>query len=394
MKYESFKQYVADHVRDFLPPEYQGGEISVVAQRKNNNVIWDALSIKGNSSIVPAIYLESYYSRYEKGTKMEDILRDIADVYAQSMKQTAFSLEDFQYEKVKDRIFVTVQNAESNMEFLKDVPHELREDLALVYRMDVNMPDGQSGSAVVTNRFLAMWGIDEKTLKETAWNNMHNHFRPVFSSMENVLSQLGCNEFQEEAEQSELYVLTNRTNNYGAAYMFDGEVMNRIAESLGSDIVVIPSSIHEVLLMKKDEHMDLEALEKMVWDVNRTQLHATEILSDSVYQYSRDTQILSRVKGAVQEKAEMPDKKVSVEEMHAYGYTWEGMLPLTKERALELMDTGLQIFRLYGNDAEGLAKNRNEILSHDGLFGVEKEAWTAYRKAQNREQTGGMIQEM
>lgn len=149
-----------------------------------------------------------------------------------------------------------------------------------------------------------------------------------------------------------------------------------------------------LLLMKKDEHMDLEALEKMVWDVNRTQLHATEILSDSVYQYSMDTQKLFRVRGIGQEENVMPDQKVSVEEMHTYGYTWEGMLPLTKERALELMDTGLQIFRLYGNDAEGLAKNRNEILSHDGLFGVEKEAWTAYRKAQNQEQTGGMIQEM
>lgn len=222
MQYEDFKQYVAEHVRDYLPPEYKGCEISVVAQRKNNNVIWDALSIKGNGSVVPAIYLESYYSRYENGRKMEDTLKDIAYTYTESMKQDmAFSLEDFQYEKVKDRIFVTVQNAEKNMEFLKDVPHELREDLALVYRMDVNMPDGQSGSAVITNRFLAMWGINEKTLKETAWNNMHNHFTPVFSSVENVLSELGCDEFQEEAEQTGLYVLTNRTNNYGAAYMFD-----------------------------------------------------------------------------------------------------------------------------------------------------------------------------
>lgn len=246
MNYESFKQYVADHVRDFLAPEYKGCEVSVVAQRKNNNVIWDALSIKGKGSIVPAIYLESYYGRHEKGAKIEDILRDIADVYTQSMKQIMpFSPEDFQYGKVKDRIFAAVQNAEMNRDFLKDVPHEIREDLALIYRVDIGMPDGQRGSAVVNNRHLEMWGIDEKTLKETAWNNMHNHFRPVFSSMENVLSQLGCNEFQEEAEQSELYVLTNRTNNYGAAYMFDGEVMNRIAESLGSDIVVIPSSIHE-----------------------------------------------------------------------------------------------------------------------------------------------------
>lgn len=176
--------------------------------------------------------------------------------------------------------------------------------------------------------------------------------------------------------------------------MFDRDAMNRAAEKFNSDMVVIPSSIHEVLLVKKDEHTDLEALEKMVWDVNRTQLHATEILSDSVYQYSRDTQTLSRVSGAVQEKAEMPDKKVSVEEMHAYGYTWEGMLPLTKERALELMDTELQVFKLYADNAEGLAENKNEIFSHDGLFGVEKKEWEVYQKAQNQEQTGGMILEM
>lgn len=376
MQYEDFKQYVAEHVRDFLPPAYKGCEISVVPQRKNNNVIWDALSIKGNGSIVLAIYLESYYSRYENGRSMEDTLKDIAYAYTESMKQDImFSLEDFQYEKVKDRIFVTVQNAERNRDFLKDVPHEIREDLALVYRIDIQMPDGQSGSAVITDRFLAMWGIDEKTLSETAWSNMHNHFTPVFSPMENVLSELGCDEFQEAAEYVELYVLTKRGNNYGAAYMFDRDVMNRIAESLGSDIVVIPSSIHEVLLTKMDDHMDLEALEKIVWDVNRTQLHETEILSDSVYRYSRETQTLSRVKGIRQEKAELPDKKVSVEEMHAYGYTWEGMLPLTRERALELMDTELQVFKLYGNDAEGLAENRDEILSHDGLFGVEKKEW-------------------
>lgn len=90
----------------------------------------------------------------------------------------------------------------------------------------------------------------------------------------------------------------------------------------------------------------------------------------------------------------MPDKKVSVEEMYAYGYTWEGMLPLTKERALELMDTELQVFKLYADNAEGLAENKNEIFSHDGLFGVEKKEWEAYQKVQNQEQTDCMIPEM
>lgn len=395
MQYEDFKQYVVENIRDYLPPVYRGREVSVEAKRKNNNVVWDALSIKGNGSVVPAIYMESFYSRYENGRKMEDILRDIAYTYTESMKQDIwFSMEDFQYEKVKDRIFVTVQNAEMNTEFLKDVPHEIREDLALAYRIDVQMPDGSKGSAAVTNRILDMWGIDKNTLSETAWSNMHNRFQPVFNSMGNVLSELGYDEFQREAESVEMYVLTNRENNYGAAYMFDRDVMNLIAERLESDIVVIPSSVHEILLMKKKERTDFDVLEKMVQEVNSTCLHEVEILSDSVYQYSRDTQTLFRVKGAVQEKAEMPDQKVSVEEMHAYGYTWEGMLPLTKERALELMDTELQVFKLYADNAEGMAENKNEIISHGGLFGVEKKEWEAYQKAQNQEQTGGMIPEM
>ena len=64
MNYESFKQYVADHIRDFLPQDYNVHEINIMEQRKNNNVIWDALSIKGDRNIVPAIYLEPYYQAH------------------------------------------------------------------------------------------------------------------------------------------------------------------------------------------------------------------------------------------------------------------------------------------------------------------------------------------
>lgn len=394
MNYENFKQYVAEHIKGFLPQDYNVHEISITEQRKNNNVIWDALSIKGDRNIVPAIYLEPYYQTYTEGVKMDAVLQKIADVYMKSMKQAGeFYADGFQYEKVKNGIFVVVQNAKMNQELLEKVPHEIRDDLALLYRVNIELSNGEKGSVLIHNTHLESWGIDEKTLKEVAWNNMHNYYPPEFSTMSNVLRSVGYDEIPEEAEGVEMYVLSNKEKQYGAVYMLDTEVMNKIAEEIGGDIVVIPSSIHESILLKKQKDTDFDILREMVKEVNRTQLHPTEILSDEVYQYSRDTQVLSRVAKVSQEEIPMPDR-VSMEEMHTYGYTWEGMLPLTKERALELMDTGLQIFRLYGNDAEGLAKNRNEILSHDGLFGVEKEAWTAYRKAQNQEQTGGMIQEM
>ena len=393
MNHEGFKQYVADHIKEFLPQDYSVHEIGITKQRKNNDVVLDALSIKGDSNIVPVIYLEPYYQAYTDGVRMDDILQKIADMYMNSMEQVSeFPVESFQYDKVKNSIFVVVQNAGMNQELLEKVPHELREDLALLYRVNMELPNGEKGSVLVHNNHLEMWGIDEKTLKEVAWDNMHNYFPPEFASMSNILRSLGYNEIPEGAELIEMYVLTNKDKHYGAAYMFDKEVMSRIAEEIGGDMVVLPSSIHESILLRKGKDTDFDTLREMVKEVNRTQLLPTEILSDEVYQYSRDTQTLSRVV-ASQEEFLMPDK-VSMEEMHAYGYTWDGMLPLTKERALELLDTELVLHKLYDDGAEATLETKDEILSHDGLFGVEKDSWMNYLESQSQNETNGMIQEM
>lgn len=394
MNYESFKQYVVDHIKDFLPQDYNVHEISITEQRKNNNVIWDVLSIKGDRNIVPAVYMEPYYHAYIEGTEMNGVLQKIADIYMESMEQVGeFSTDWFQYENVKNGIFVTVQNAEMNRELLEKVPHEIREDLALLYRVQVELANKEKGSVLIHNTHLKTWGIDEETLKEVAWNNMHSYCPPVFSAMGDVLRSAGCDIFPTNVHPVEMYVLSNRDKQYGATYMFDTEVMDRIAEEIGGDIVVIPSSIHESILLRKQEDMDFDFLRKMVKEVNRTQLHPTEILSDEVYQYSRDTQTLSRVAAVSQKEIPMPDK-VSIEEMHAYGYRWDGILPLTKERAIELLDTGMALHKLYKDGTEAALERRGEILVHEGLFGVERDAWAQYLKSQSQQAVQGMTQEM
>ena len=271
MNYESFKQYVADHIRDFLPQDYNVHEINIMEQRKNNNVIWDALSIKGDRNIVPAIYLEPYYQAHTEGVSMDAILQKIADGYMESMEQVGnFTADEFQYEKIKNGIFVVVQNAKMNCELLEEVPHEIRDDLALLYRVNVELSNGEKGSVLIHNTHLQSWGIDEKTLKEVAWNNMHDYYPPEFSTMSNVLRSVGYDEMSEATELVEMYVLSNKDKHYGAAYMFDTEVMNRIAEGIGGDLVVIPSSIHESILLKKQEDTDFDILREMVKEVNRT----------------------------------------------------------------------------------------------------------------------------
>ena len=153
------------------------------------------------------------------------------------------------------------------------------------------------------------------------------------------------------------------------------------------------SSIHESILLKKQKDTDFDMLREMVKEVNRTQLHPTEILSDEVYQYSRDTQVLSRVVAVSQEEIPMPDR-VSVEEMHSYGYQWDGMLPLTKERALELLDTEMELHKLYKDGTEAVLDSREEILAHEGLFGVEKDVWLNYLESQSQSVVQDMTQQM
>lgn len=394
MQYESFKKYIADNVKRFLPSEYEDYEVGITEQRKNNNVFLDALFIKGEKNIVPAIYLEPYFQEYEKGAALENILQRIADMYVKSMEQAGeFPVDGFQYDKVKDGIFVVVQNAEMNRDLLENVPHEIKEDLALLYRASIKLSNGEQGSVLINNDHLASWGIDEKTLREAAWSNMHHCHRPVFASINDILQELGYDGIPEQGSLVEMYVLSNEEKNYGAAYMFDEDLMKSIADRLKSDLVVIPSSIHETILLKKNNDMNPELLKEMVREVNRTQLHPTEILSDEVYQYDRETQTLSRIKAARQEEFMMPDK-VSLEEMHEYGYKWDGMLPLTKGSALELMDTELQIYKLDTNGAESMLESREEIQKHDGLFGVEKEAWLSYLEQQDRTQAEAMVQGM
>lgn len=391
MNYAEYKQYVADHIKEYLPPEYEGYEVSIIKQRKTNNVLLDALHIKGEHNVVPALYLESCYQDYCKEVPLEKIMSAIADAYVEGIKHAGeFSSDRWQYEKLKDDIFVVAQNAEMNQDMLKDVPHEIRDDFALIYRVEITLSNGERGSAIITNDHINSWGIDGETLKETAWNNMRESRGPVICSMSHMLEELGCGSSAEETEGVEMYVLTSKGREYGAAYVFDKVVMNYISDELGADLIVLPSSIHEGLLLVKTEDLDFDELRRMVREVNRAEVLPTEFLSDEVYLYDRKEQCLSRVPEIFQE---MPDV-ISEQQMHEYGYRWKGMLPITKERAMELAEEGLAVFRLYEDGTEGMVIGKDEFSEHDGMYGVEKLEWSHYLKAGGQEQAGEMTQQM
>lgn len=76
----------------------------------------------------------------------------------------------------------------------------------------------------------------------------------------------------------------------------------------------------------------------------------------------------------------LPDGMIGLSEMHEYGYTWEEMLPLTKETALELFDRDLAVYQLHKDGSETLIEDKEQITGHEGIFGIEKSDWENERE--------------
>lgn len=76
----------------------------------------------------------------------------------------------------------------------------------------------------------------------------------------------------------------------------------------------------------------------------------------------------------------LPDPMIGLSEMREYGYTWNEMLPLTQEKALELFDHDLPVYLLHNDGSETTVDDRKQIMEHEGIFGIEKGDWENERK--------------
>ena len=302
---------------------------------------------------------------------------------------------------IRERLFVEVYNAGKLEEKLKGVLHECREDLVLVYRLSGYDEHSKRDCDLVTEEQMERWGVDAETLKRDAWANTMAKRPPIMIDLQDA-SYLCFQENHLENDNSvplgvspllDMFVITNRMDDHGAIYMFDDETMQKIANKMGGNLIIMPSSVHESIVYSEEHGMDIRKAKDLVNSVNQTKLREEEFLSGEIYRYDKDKHTLSKVQVPEHEEILMPDK-IGMEEMHAYGYVWDGMLPLTKERALELLDTDLLLFKLYEDGSDAMLDAKEDILSHDGLFGVERDTWMDYLNAQSQNQTNGMTQEM
>ena len=205
----------------------------------------------------------------------------------------------------KDYIIYKLINKANNTELLESIPYVDYLDMAIIfYQVVEGFNDGEGTCALITNKHLEDSDILLKDLMLYASENTPRILGLKINGILSSIAEYSGDESLVEALEEELgvdadmfplYVATNKVASNGAAVILYKDMLKAMAAKLKSDLYVIPCSIHEVILVKvmKNCQMNTEEIRKLIAEVNRTELRFSDILSDSLYYYSRETGVLS-----------------------------------------------------------------------------------------------------
>ncbi len=297
MSYEKFKEAVVDSIRDYLPAELKEADVQL-SRRTKINQVQDAvvfLQHTGEMSISPILYLEGFYSQYLSCEDFEEVMDRMVKFATKAATEIPFDLP-LNIQDAKNNLHMQLINTEQNADLLTTLPHREFENLSIVYRWMVLNDESGKASILLDYKSMLNLGMDEEQLFEAAKKCMQEKWpietTPIREMIERLLpADMECDL---DDEESSLYVLTNSMRSFGAVAMLDTDTLKKLAEQLGTDLYLIPSSIDEILAISTNE-IEAETLAEMVWDINHSNLSPHERLSNQVYLFDSNALTVTQV---------------------------------------------------------------------------------------------------
>ena len=292
VSFDDFQEIITEKVQKKLDEKI---DVKVVEVIKNNGVVLKGMTFMGEGkNISPTIYLEQFYEAYLNGVEWGDIVDRIVDSFRVGTKRDVFDLQSFlDFNQASKRIVFKLVNYEKNRKLLENIPHKKFLDMAVVYYYLLSNEELENATILIYNNHLEAWNIDVEELDRIAMENTPVLLKEDLRSITEVLGEMlmkrdpEFRDIQIDEDGDVMYVLSNRSKIFGAAAILYSDVLKNFAEKKGLDLYILPSSVHEVILVPKTSDMEWEKLQEMVIEVNSSQVEEIEILSDSVYCYSR-----------------------------------------------------------------------------------------------------------
>lgn len=303
MSFEEFTENVLREIRVRADGAFQVRKHEVT---KNNHVKLTGIAVmREGTDIEPCFYLDELYWGYESGgMEFEETVDEVYRLILKSMDDDVpdVDLSGFtKWETVQGNVYAKLINEEQNREQLGAIPHRMFLDLAVVYYAAVrDHAKEEVGTILIRREHMEEWGQKEETLYQTAMRNMRSDGEADFAGIETVVRRIlpdivVSDEEEQKSPDINMYILTNNRRRFGAAEILDKKTLRMIADQVGDGFIVLPSSVHETIVLPPKEEAEYTRLADMVRIVNDTQVDVEERLSYHVYVYSRDEEALKIV---------------------------------------------------------------------------------------------------
>lgn len=295
MGYKAFRNEILSQVQDGL--KEKGDYICSSTVQKNGIVQREGLQIRRRGKEVSTnIYYDDLYENYLKGQPLSEAVSQVVELEPEKRFPdiTVTDLKD--YRKMKERLRIRLISRKGNEGFLEEVPYQVHPMGVVSVYAKFEEKNGGAAGMHITHLIRDVWGISEMELFETALENSQKKEEIQFHSLEEEMDHLmGRERTENEApDPNRLYILSNHSKQFGASVLLYPGVLESVRKKLGGDYFILPSSVHEVLVLSKESDIPPEVLKSTVKTVNWREVRPKERLANEIYEYCGGSSILKK----------------------------------------------------------------------------------------------------
>lgn len=321
MNFDEFKKQLMQDI-----PDQINSDAKIIVAENNvdklQNESYQGIVVrKEGEQIGVTLNVSALYEHMDRNDiSYDEMLSRATDIVEQGFEQSPeidiASLSN--YEAMKEKLIVQVVPTAENADMLANIPHHEMEDMSVVYRLNMGSSDNGRATVLVTNAMMDSYGITVEQLHQDALEFAPMNEPAVIQSMAEVLMEMMGPEMGEmlPPEEMPMYVASVPDRVQGAGILAYPDFMEQAKERLGGDFYVLPSSVHECILLADSGDMDRTQLEAMVKEVNETQVEPSERLSDKVYHYDSEAKVFEL---AEKYDARRSAKEAALDENHEKG---------------------------------------------------------------------------
>lgn len=285
-----------------MPQKYQGLEVRIkqvdkINKRRDGIILYPGICCGDSKTVVsPILYLDGMYDEFVRTGDLQTTLQMAAECMNKEAERMATNFpetKDFYKDLEKDKVIFQLINTEKNKDMLEKLPHRDFLNLSVIYRLILGAEEEDVMASCVINFEMAKaLEMEENDLFSLAIETSKRLLPPVICTLKEALiegmPQEQAELIMQDAEEPPVWVLSNKEGIFGASSMLYAEdILYDLAESMGSDLYILPSSMHEVLAVPAILG-NPEGLARMVRTVNAEEVYACDQLSDSVYYYDKN----------------------------------------------------------------------------------------------------------